>query len=90
MGRFLLIKPESFVDKICYRLFCQAESARFEAVAEKIKAALTNIDKVVSSVGMSRQEHMVLVQNIELLQNVGKDYIELLKESDGKKDVRTD
>jgi hypothetical protein len=50
---------------------------------EKLKAALANVDKVVSAVSMSRQEHMVLVQNIELLQNISKEYLELTK---GNKD----
>jgi hypothetical protein len=53
---------------------------------EKLKAALANVDKVVSAVSMSRQEHMVLVQNIELLQTISKDYLGLLKESDGLKE----
>jgi hypothetical protein len=54
---------------------------------DKIKAALANVDKIVSSVNMSRQEHLVLVQNIELLKTVGVGYVQLLKESDGKKEA---
>jgi hypothetical protein len=53
---------------------------------DKIKAALANVDKVISSVSMSRKEHMVLVENIELLQTIGKEYLELLKESDKLKE----
>ena len=46
----------------------------------KIKTALANVDKVISSVSLNRQEHLVLVQNIELLKTVGQDYLKLLKE----------
>jgi hypothetical protein len=44
---------------------------------EKLKAALANVDKVISSVSMNRQEHLVLVQNIELLKEVSKEYLVL-------------
>jgi hypothetical protein len=57
---------------------------------EKIKASLANIDKVISSVSMNRQEHLVLVQNIELLKTVGVDYLKLLKDNEDKKDEPTD
>ena len=49
---------------------------------EKLKAALANIDKVVSNVGMNRQEHCVLVQNIELLTTISKAYLELIKDNE--------
>ncbi len=48
---------------------------------DKIKAALANIDKIVSSTSMSRQEHLVLADNIELLKTVGEGYL-LLCEAD--------
>jgi hypothetical protein len=51
---------------------------------EKLKAALANVDKVVSAVSMSRQEHMVLVQNIELLQTTSQEYLQLIKDNEGK------
>jgi hypothetical protein len=55
---------------------------------EKLKAALANVDKVISSVSMSRQEHLVLVQNIELLKRVGQEYLvlTLAKASEENKD----
>jgi hypothetical protein len=56
---------------------------------DKIKAALANIDKIVSSASMGRQEHLVLVQNIELLTNVCKDHLQLLKNEEDKKDEPT-
>jgi hypothetical protein len=51
---------------------------------EKLKAALANIDKVIGSVSMSRQEHLVLIQNIELLQKVCKAHLELLVNNEGE------
>jgi hypothetical protein len=67
---------------------------------EKIKAALANVDRVISSVNMNRQEHLVLVQNIELLTSIGKRHVELLEteriylklceDNEDKKDESTD
>jgi predicted aspartyl protease len=60
--------------------------SRSRAMEEKIKAALANVDRVISSVNMNRKEHMVLVENIELLTTVGKGYLKLLKDNEDKKD----
>ena len=54
---------------------------------ENIKTAIANIDKVISSVSMTRKEHATLAQNIELLVTVGKEYVEL---KDRDNEAKTD